>query len=138
MKKLNAIVSNCNCNFICKNCLNSHTCQIMFINQKEKFEQNKRSLILKLQMNLIFFGKRIFIRILYILRFFQIFKLIMKLIILVSAKKQLLFVKKNPVLNGYYKISKLNDVLNSGYYRSNLDFDKVDWFVDEVIKLEVK
>ena len=44
--------------------------------------------------------------------------------------------KQNPVLNGYYIESDLEDVLKSCYYRSPLGYDNVDWFVDEVIKLE--
>ena len=46
--------------------------------------------------------------------------------------------KQNPVLNGYYSISELQDVLESGYYESLLRYDNVDWFVKEVIKLENK
>ena len=46
--------------------------------------------------------------------------------------------KQKPVLNGYYIISELNDVLKSGYYESPLGYDNIDWFVKEVIKLENK
>ena len=46
--------------------------------------------------------------------------------------------KQNPVLNGYHIVSELEDVLKSDYYKSPLDYDNVDWFVDEVIKLEHK
>ena len=46
--------------------------------------------------------------------------------------------KQNPVLNGYYIISELEDVLESGHYESPLGYDIVDWFVKEVIKLENK
>ena len=46
--------------------------------------------------------------------------------------------KQNPVLNGYYIISELEDVLKSGYYESPLGYDNVDWFVKEIIKLENK
>ena len=48
------------------------------------------------------------------------------------------FYKQNPVLNGYYIISELEDVLESGYYESPLGYNNVDWFVKEVIKLETK
>ena len=44
--------------------------------------------------------------------------------------------KQNPVVNGYYLISELEDVLKSGYYESPLGYKNVDWFVKEVIKLE--
>ena len=48
------------------------------------------------------------------------------------------FYKQNPVLNGYYIISELDNVLKIGYYESPLGYDNVDWFVEEVIKLEIK
>ena len=44
--------------------------------------------------------------------------------------------KQNPVLNGYEILSELDDVLKSGYHKSPLGYDNVDWFVNEVIKLE--
>ena len=46
--------------------------------------------------------------------------------------------KQNPVLNGSYIISEMENVLESGYYESPLGYDNVDWFVKEVIKLENK
>ena len=46
--------------------------------------------------------------------------------------------KPNPVLNGYYIISELEDVLESGSYEFPLGCNNVDWFVKEVIKLEKK
>ena len=46
--------------------------------------------------------------------------------------------KQNPVLNGYYIISELEDVLKSDYYESPLGHNNVDWFVEEIIKLENK
>ena len=46
--------------------------------------------------------------------------------------------KQNPVLNGYHIISELEDVLKSDYYKSPLGYNNVEWFVNEVIKLENK
>ena len=46
--------------------------------------------------------------------------------------------KQNPVLNGYHIESDLEDVLKSENYKSPLGYNKVDWFVNEVIKLENK
>ena len=46
--------------------------------------------------------------------------------------------KQNPVLNGYRIVSELDDVLQSGYHKSHLGYNTVDWFVNEVIKLENK
>ena len=46
--------------------------------------------------------------------------------------------KQNPIINGYYIISEFEDVSESGYYESLLGYDNVDWFVNEVIKVENK
>ena len=44
--------------------------------------------------------------------------------------------KQNPVLNGYHIESELEDVLKSGYHKSPLGYNNVDWSVNEIIKLE--
>ena len=44
--------------------------------------------------------------------------------------------KQNPVLNGNQIISELEDVFKSGYQKSPLGYKNVDWFANEVIKLE--
>ena len=44
--------------------------------------------------------------------------------------------KQNPILIGYHIESELNDVLQSGYYKSPLACNIVNWFVDEVVKLD--
>ena len=46
--------------------------------------------------------------------------------------------KQNPVLNGYHIISELEDALKNDYYKSPSGYDNIDWFVNEVIKLENK
>ena len=42
--------------------------------------------------------------------------------------------KQNPLFDGYHIIYELKDVLKSGYYKSPQEYDKVEWFVDEVKK----
>ena len=46
--------------------------------------------------------------------------------------------KQNPMLNGYHIQSELEDVLTRGYHKSPLGYNNVDWFVNEVLKLEIK
>ena len=46
------------------------------------------------------------------------------------------FYKQNPILNGYGIVSELEDDSKSGFHISTLGYDNVDWFVNEVIKLE--
>ena len=43
--------------------------------------------------------------------------------------------KENPVLNGYRLVSELEDVLKSGYHKSPLGYNNVDWFVVEILKI---
>ena len=52
------------------------------------------------------------------------------------GKKTTKTFKQNPILNGYNIESELEDVSKSGYFESPLGYNNVDWFVDEVIKLE--
>ena len=47
-------------------------------------------------------------------------------------------VKQNTILNGYHIECELEDVLQTGYHKSPLGYDNVDWFVNEIIKLENK
>ena len=44
--------------------------------------------------------------------------------------------KQNPIFNGYHIISETDDVLKSEYYKLPLGYENVDWFVDEIVKLE--
>ena len=46
--------------------------------------------------------------------------------------------KQNPVLDGYRIESELEDVLQSGYYKSPLGYKNIDWLLDEGIKVENK
>ena len=56
----------------------------------------------------------------------------------IKGKKTTIIYKQNPVSNGYYIISELENFLKSDYYNSLLGYDNVDWFVKEVLKLENK
>ena len=55
-----------------------------------------------------------------------------------KGKKTTNIYEQNPILIGYYISSKMEDVLKSGYYKSPLGYDNVDWFVNEVKKIENK
>ena len=46
--------------------------------------------------------------------------------------------RQNPILKGYRIVSELEDVSKNGYYKCPLRYNKVDWFVDEIIKIENK
>ena len=82
--------------------------------------------LLEHQMNPIFIGKNIFIRIHNILGNFADFEADNEIYGSNVGLKTINFYKQNPVLNGYYIISELEDVLESGYYESPLGYDNVD------------
>ena len=45
--------------------------------------------------------------------------------------------KQNPMCNGFYVVSELNDVLQSGYHSAFVE-NNVEWFVNEDLKIENK
>ena len=81
IKKLDVFLGDHNKKFICRRCLSSYTSENMLIKHKPN-AKTMILLVLKLQTNLIFIGKNIFIRIHHILGFMLISKLIMRKIIL--------------------------------------------------------
>ena len=53
------------------------------------------------------------------------------------GNKRTNFYKQNPLCNAYYIVSELDDVLKSGYYEFSLGYI-IDWFIEEVLKVEKK
>ena len=45
---------------------------------------------------------------------------------------------QNPVINGCYIISELEDVLKKDFFESPLGYDNIDWYVDERTRIESK
>ena len=89
-------------------------------------------------MNLIFIGKKHFHKNALYFRIYADFEADNEKDNSIVGDKTINIYKQNPVLNGYHIVSELEDVLKSEYYNSPLGYDNVDWFVDEVIKLENK
>ena len=94
-------------------------------------------LLLKLQINLIFIGKNIHKNPLYF-RIYADFEADNEKDNSIVGNKTTNIYKQNPVLNGYHIVSELEDILQNGYHKSPWGHNNVDWFVDEVIKLEIK
>ena len=55
-----------------------------------------------------------------------------------SVKKATNIYKQNPLCKGYFIVSESTDVLQSVYYESPPGYNFVNWFVNEVLKLENK
>ena len=54
-----------------------------------------------------------------------------------KGKKTTNIFRQNPTCNGFYLVSELNKVLQSGY-RSCFGENNVEWFVNEVTRIENK
>ena len=137
IKKLHVFLGNHNKNFVCRRCLNSYTCENAFLNHKEKCGDDNICTIRTSNGSHLYWKKHFHKNPLYF-RIIADFEADNEVDGSSVGNKTTNIYKQNPVLNGYYVISELEDVLESGYYESPLGYKNVDWFVDEVIKLENK
>ena len=137
IKKLHVFLGNHNKSFVCRRCLNSFTCENALINHKEKCGDDNICTIRTSNESHLYWKKLFHKNPLYF-RIFADFEADNEVNGCSLGNKTTNIYKQNPVLNGYYIISELEDVLESGYYESPLGYDNVDWFVNEVIKLENK
>ena len=136
-KNLHVFLGDHNKSFVCRRCLNSYTCENALTNHKQKCGDDNICTIRTSNESHLYWKKH-----------FDKNKIYFRIIADFEAdneednskigNKTTNIYKQNPVLNGYYIICELNDVLQSGYYESPLGYDNVEWFVKEVIKLENK
>ena len=137
IKKLHVFLGNHNKSFVCRRCLNSYTCENALLNHKEKCGDDNICTIRTSNESHLYWKKHFHKNPLYF-RIIADFEADNEIENSSVGNKTTNIYKQKPVLNGYYIISELNDVLESGYYESPLDYNNVDWFVKEVIKLENK
>ena len=137
IKKLHVFLGNHNKSFVCRRCLNSYTCENALTNHKEKCGDDNLCTIRTSIESHLYWKKHFHKNPLYF-RIIGDFEADNEKDDSKIGNKTTNIYKKNPVLNGYYIISELNDVLESGYYESPLGYDNVDWFVKEIIRLENK
>ena len=136
-KKLHVFVGDHNKSFVCTRCLNCHTCEKALIKHKEKCGGDNICTIRTSNESHLYWKKHFHRNPLYF-RTIADFEANNEKDGSKIGNKTTNIYKQKPVLNGYYIISELEDVLKSGYYESPLGYDNVDWFVKEVIKLENK
>ena len=136
-KKLNVFLGDHHKSFICRRCLSSYTSENMLMLHKPKCENNKIITIRTSGESHLHWKKHLHKNPLYF-RIYADFEADNEKDNSGIDNKTTNIYKQNPVLNGYRIVSELEGVLQSGYYKSLLGYDNVDWFVDEVIKLENK
>ena len=137
IKKLDVFLGDHNKKFICRRCLSSYTSENMLIKHKPKCENNNIASIKTSNESHLHWKKHFHKNPLYF-RIYADFEADNENDESVVGNRTINIYKQNPVLNGYHIVSELEDVLKSDYYKSPLGYDNVDWFVDEVIKLENK
>ena len=137
IKKINVFLGDLHKNFICRRCLNSYTSENMLKIHKPKCEINDITTI-RTSSDSHLHWKKHFHKIPLYFRIYADFEADNEKDNSSMGNKTTNIYKQNPVLNGYEIVSELEDVLQRGYHKSPLGYDNVDWFVDEVIKLENK
>ena len=137
IKKLHVFSENHNKSFVCRGCLNSYTNENTLMNQKEKCEEDNICTIRTSNESHLYWKKHFHKNPLYF-RIFADFETDKEVDGSSVGNKTTSIYKQNPVLNSYYILSELEVVLESDYYESRLGYDNVDWFVNEVLKLEKK
>ena len=135
IKKLDVFLGDHNKIFICRRCLCSYTSENMLIKHKPKCENNDITCIKTSNESHLHWKKHFHKNPLYF-RIYADFEADNENDDSIVGNKTTNIYKQNPVLNGYHIISELEDVLKSDYYKSTLGYNNVDWFVDEIIKLE--
>ena len=137
IKKLDVFLGDHNKKYICRRCLSSYTSENMLIKHKPKCENNDITSIKTSNKSHLHWEKYFHKNPLYF-RIYADFEANNEEDNTSIGNKTTNIYKQNPILNGYHIVSELEDVLKSDYYKSPLGYDNVDWFVDEIIKLENK
>ena len=137
IKKLDVFLGDHNKKYICRRCLSSYTSENMLIKHKEKCGDDNITTIKTSNKTHLHWEKHFHKNPLYF-RIYADFEADNEKDDSVVGNKTTNIYKQNPVLNGYHIVSELEDNLKSDYYKSPLGYNNVDWFVDEVIKLENK
>ena len=137
IKKIDVFLGDHNKKFICRRCLSSYTSENMLMKHKEKCGDDNITTIKTSNESHLHWKNHFHKNPLYF-RIYADFEADNEKDDSVVGNKTTNIYKQNPVLNGYHIVSELEDVLRSDYYKSPLGYNNVDWFVDEVIKLENK
>ena len=131
IKKLNVSLGDHNTNSICRQCLNYYTNGNTLRNHKKKCE-NYDITTIGTSLESYLHWKKLFLKNPSYFRIFADLEADNEVDNSNISIKTTKIFKQNPVCNGYYIRSESEDVLESGYYESFLEFNNVDWYVNEV------
>ena len=137
IKKLDVFLGDHNKKFVCRRCLSSYTSENMLMKHKQKRGDDNITTI-KTSNESHSYRKKDFHKNPLYFRVYADFEADNEKHNYSIGNKTTNIYKQNPILNGYHIISEFEDVFENGYYKSSLGYNNVDWFVNEVIKLENK
>ena len=134
-KKLNVFIGKHDCKYICRKCLNSYTTHSMLVKHKKLCKENQQ---IKTSPNSHIYWNKYFEKNKLYFRVYADFEADNKKEDTIIGDKTTNIYKQEPVCNGYYIKSEFKDVLKSGDHKSPLGHENVNWFVDEIVRLENK
>ena len=137
IKKFNVILGDHKNIFTGRRCLSSYTSENMLMLHKPKCEENDITAIRTSNESNLHWKKPFQKTSLYF-RIYADFEADTEKDISIVGNKTTNIYKQNQVLNGYRIESELENVLQSERHKPPLDYKNVDWFVNEVKKLENK
>ena len=137
IKKLDVFLEDHNKKFLCRHCLSSYTSENMLMKHKPKCGDDNITTIKTSNESHLHWKKHFHKNPLYI-RIYADFEADNEKNKSDKGNKTTNIYKQNPVLNGDHIESDLEGILKSGYHKSPLGCINVDWFVNEVKKLENK
>ena len=135
IKKLNVFIGKRDCKYVCRKCLNSYTTHNMLAKHKKLCRENQQ---LTTSADSHIYWKKYFQKNKLYFRIYADFEADNKKENTNIGDKTTNVYKQEPVRNGYYIKSELEDVIKSEYHKSPLGHENVNWFVDEIVKLENK
>ena len=138
IKKLKVFVSKEDNKYICRKCLSGYTSDNMTFKHKQKCDMRHDITTIKNSYKPYINWDKHCHKIPVYFRIYADVEADNEIDYTCSGKKTTNVYKQNPGCNGYRIESDLIDILQSGYYNSPLDNKNVDWFVNEIIKVEKK
>ena len=137
-KKFYVFLGNHICKHFCERCLISCASQNIIIKHKGKCEQKQEITTIRNSSEPNLYWKKHFQKNPLFFRIYADIEADNEIDNSYLGKETTNVYKQITLCNGYYLVSELDDVLKSGYYDPYLDYDNVDWFVDEFCRLQNK
>ena len=120
IKKLHVFLGKEKSRFVCRGCLSAYTSNEVLQKHKQKCEQQEITTIRTSNESHLYWKKH-FHKIPLYFRIYADFECNNEIDNSLIGEKISNIYKQNPVCNGYYIVSELNDVLQSGYYSSLIE-----------------